>query len=66
MIAATGSVSSCRAAMAATSTIPIVFNSGEDPVEAGLVDNLNRPKREHNWDQLVQRRFGREEAIDFA
>jgi putative tryptophan/tyrosine transport system substrate-binding protein len=42
-IAATGDVASARAAQHASSTVPVVFTIGGDPVRFGLIKALNRP-----------------------
>jgi putative tryptophan/tyrosine transport system substrate-binding protein len=43
VIFAAGGTQAARAAMQATTSIPIIFSIGDDPVRVGLVDSISRP-----------------------
>ena len=57
-IVAAGAVNSPLAAKAATTSIPIVFMTGSDPVEIGLVPRMNRPGGNLTGLTLIARELG--------
>jgi putative ABC transport system substrate-binding protein len=61
VIASVGGTNSVLAAKASTSTVPIVFLTGGDPVKQGLVRSLNRPEENVTGISFIVEELGAKE-----
>jgi putative ABC transport system substrate-binding protein len=57
VIYALGTANSALAAKSATTTIPIVFTNGSDPVKSGIVDNINHPGVSYYNSDIITKRL---------
>ena len=66
LIISTGGVVAARAVKAATTEIPVVFASGDDPIRFGIVPSLSHPGGQRNGGDDLEFGAGAEAARDYT